>query len=236
MFDNLIESRPQKRNLKQNVSTTILSAVIHTGLVAAALFGTMKTTEFVQALTADTTMVFLQEEEQQQEEEQEQPPVLASLDPPPRGFQTLSAPIDIPTEIPPIDLTQRFDPRDYSGVGVEGGIATGIEGGTGPVDLDQVFIEAVVDEPPMRLSGPQPVYPPLLRDAGIEGTVLVEFIIGADGHPESESVRIISTTNRAFDRSARDVVLGSIYRPGRVRGQAVRVLVRQPISYTIPRR
>jgi TonB family protein len=156
---------------------------------------------------------------------------LATLEPPPKGFQTLAAPIDIPTEIPPIDLKEKFDPRDYSGVGQEGGVATGIVGGTGPVDLNQVFQEAVVDEAPERLAGPTPVYPAMLHEAGIEGTVVFEMVIDTTGHPEVGSFRVVSSSHQLFATAARDAILKSIYRPGRIRGHAVRVLVHQPISF-----
>ena len=76
----------------------------------------------------------------------------------------------------------------------------------------------------------------LLRDAGIEGSVVYEVVIGIDGHPEPESLRLVSSSNKAFERPARDVILGSVFRPGRMRGQPVRVLVRQPIAFQIIRR
>lgn len=236
MFDTLVESKPQKRGMKGVLSSSFMSLAIHTGIVYGAVVATMKGTEIVQELTQDTTMVFITEQQEEQEPEPEpDQPVIASLNPPPKGFQTLVEVTDIPTEIPPVNLSERFDPRDYSGVGIEGGIAEGVEGGTGPVDLETVFVEAVVDEPPIRLSGPPAVYPPLLRDAQIEGYVIIEVVIGVDGHPEPESLRIVESSNKAFERSARDAVLGSVYRPGRMRGQPVRVLVRQPIQFNITR-
>jgi TonB family protein len=189
----------------------------------------------VQQASIDTTLVFLTQQQDKPPEPKPEQPQLASLTPPPQGFQTVVVITEIPTEIPPVNLNERFDPRDYSGVGVEGGIAQGVVGGTGPVptDLAQVYVEAVVDEPPIRLSGPVLQYPPLLKDAGIEGQVIIEVVIGVDGHPEPESFRIIESTNKAFERPARDAVLGSVYRPGRMRGQAVRVLVRQPVVFSI---
>lgn len=236
VFDTLVESRPQKRGVVGFLSSSFTSLTVHTLIIVGAISATMKGAEIIEAATTDTTMVFLTEEQEPEPEPDEPPPPqIASLNPPPKGFQTLVAPVEIPTEIPPVNLNERFDPRDYSGVGVEGGIAEGVEGGTGPVDLEQVFVEAVVDEPPIRLSGPPPVYPPLLRDAQIEGQVIIEVVIGVDGHPEPESLRIIESSNRAFERSARNAVLGSVYRPGRMRGQPVRVLVRQPIQFTIQR-
>jgi len=236
VFDNLVESRPKRRGVKGLLSSSFMSVAIHTGIVYGAVAATMRGTEIIQEITQDTTMLFLiEEQEPEPEPEQPPPPQLATLNPPPKGFQTLTAPVEIPTEIPPVNLNERFDPRDYSGVGVEGGLAEGVEGGTGPVDLDQVFVEAIVDEPPIRLSGPPPVYPPLLKDAQIEGRVIFELVVGVDGHPEEETLKVIESSNRAFERNARAAVLGSVYRPGRMRGMPVRVLIRQPITFTIQR-
>lgn len=236
MFDKLVESNPKNRKLGGVGSSSLTSLVIHGLVIYGAIMATMKGHEVVTQAALDTTLVIFTEEEEKQEEKPEEPQ-LASLTPPPQGFQTVVVVTEIPTEIPPVNLQERFDPRDYSGTGVEGGIAQGIVGGTGPVptDLQQVFVEAVVDEPPIRLSSPPLNYPPLLRDAGIEGQVIIEVVIGTDGHPESETLRVIESTNRAFERPAREVVLGSVFRPGRMRGQAVRVLVRQPIVFSIIR-
>jgi TonB family protein len=96
-----------------------------------------------------------------------------------------------------------------------------------------VFVEAVVDEPPILLSHPPLQYPPLLKDAGIEGKVVYEFVVGVNGHPEEDSFKLIESSQKAFERPAKDLIMGSVYRPGRMRGQPVRVLVRQPVSFTI---
>jgi TonB family protein len=234
VFDKLVESNPKNRKMGGLGSSSVTSLVIHGALIYGAIMATMKGKEIIQQAVADTTLVFLTEDEKPEEEKPEEPQ-LASLTPPPQGFQTVVIVTEIPTEIPPVNLNERFDPRDYSGTGVEGGIATGIAGGTGPVptDLQQVFVEAMVDEPPILLSRPPLQYPPLLKDAGIEGHVIVEVIIGVDGHPERESLRIIESTQRGFDKFARDMVLAALYRPGRMRGQAVRVLVRQPVNFAL---
>ena len=234
MFDNLVESRPKRRGWRGLFGSSFSSFVIHGLLIFGAVKATQKVQDVVQQERMDTLNFFIDEQEEEKPEEPETPQ-LAVLDVPVAlGFQNLDAPIDIPTEIPPVDLNQRFNPADYSGVGVEGGIAAGVAGGQ-TVDLNQVFVEAVVDEPPLRLSGPQLVYPPLLRDAGIQGHVTCEFIVGEDGHPEQGSFRVVESTNRTFERPARDVIMGGVYRPGRIRGQPVRVLVRQTINYTLTR-
>jgi protein TonB len=202
---------------------------------------TISAAEEVEEVIGDTTMIFLTEEEPEPdpepEPEVEAPPIqqVLALEPPPKGFQTLDAPIDIPTEIPPVDFTERFDPRDFSGVGVEGGIFSGVEGGTGIVDFTQTFLETAVDERPERLSGPMPRYPEMLRQAGIEGIVMLEFVIDTSGRVEEGSLKVLQSTNRAFEGPAKDVIRRSLYRPGRVRGTPVRVLVSQQIGFTIQR-
>ena len=235
MFDNLVVSNPKKKK-GRGIPGTLWSLTVHGLLVYLAIVATQKVEQVIEEISSDTTMVFLTEEEPEPEPEPDEPPPqeqIVSLNPPPKGFQTIDAPLDIPTEIPPVDLSERFDPRDFSGVGVEGGIFSGVVGGTGPVDLTQTFSEAAVDERPERLSGPQLRYPEMLRQAGIEGIVVLEFVIDTTGRVEEESIRVLQSANRAFEGPARDVIRRSVYRPGRVRGQAVKVLVQQAINFAI---
>lgn len=239
MFDNLVVSNPKDKGFAQSVSGTLMSTIVHGVLIWGAVNATLSSGEQEEVISDTTLMVFVTEEElePEPEPEEEPPPIqqVLNLEPPPKGFQTLDAPIDIPTEIPPVDFSERFDPRDFSGIGVEGGVYSGVVGGTGPVDFTQTFLETAVDERPERLSGPYPRYPEMLRQAGIEGIVLLEFVIDTSGHVEVETLKVLQSTNRAFEGPAKDVISRSLYRPGRVRGQAVRVLVSQQIGFTIQR-
>lgn len=98
---------------------------------------------------------------------------------------------------------------------------------------DQVLREEMVDERPEILSRPPLDYPPLLRQAGLQGRVIVEAVIDTLGRAEPASLRIIERPNPGFEQSARDYVLHTVFRPARVKGRAVRVLVRIPIDYKI---
>ena len=232
MFDNLIASTPQGGKTKRLAPSVSASVTIHVSLIWLAVVATIKTAEVIDDTASDTTMVFLTQEEQVEEEAPVQETL--EIDAPPEGFQTLIPPIDIPTGIPPIDLSDQFDPRNFTGMGVQGGVFGGVSGG-GPVDFTQTFLEAAVDERPERISGPSPNYPEMLRQAGIEGAVLLEFVIDTSGSVEGESLKVLQSTNRAFEGPAKVVIMGSRYRPGRVRGQAVRVLVSQQIGFAIAR-
>jgi TonB family protein len=173
----------------------------------------------------ETAMVYINQETQKQPETPPPPQLDVQL----KGFQTIVAPTDIPTNIPPVNLQERFDPKDFSGIGVEGGVASGI------VPTGDVFSVDVVQEKPERLAGPPLVYPPLLQQAGIEGTVMVQAIIDTMGRVEAGSIRITQTANPGFNESAKTVVLKSLFRPARVYGKAVRVLIQIPILYSIKR-
>ena len=229
MFDNLIESKPKK---KKSGPQLLASMVAHVLIVGAGVWVTQGAAETVKRILADTTLVFLEPPKDTPPPEDQPPPdVVVAANPPPQGFQVVLPPDAVPQEIPPVDLNQRFDARDFTGRGVEGGIAAGVVGGTGPVEA-QVFLEAQVDDPPSLISqGPQR-YPDVLRAAGIAGRVVVKFVIDTTGHPEPNTIQIVSTPHPGFVPAAREMVSKLIFRPGKVRGQAVAVLVQQSINFT----
>jgi len=158
-----------------------------------------------------------------------------SANPPPKGFQTVVPPDIIPKDIPPVDLNAKpFDPKDFSGKGVEGGISAGIEGGTGPVELGQVFLTSQLDDPAQRISGPPPRYPPVMASAGIAGSVDLQFIIDTTGHVEPGSLKVLAKTHDAFVEPAKEAIQKSIYKPARYKGEPVRQQVQQRVSFTTP--
>lgn len=237
MFENLIESR-KKRNLRSTLGNSMLSIVLHSVLIALAVYATLNAGE-VEREEVRQVDVTVQTQAQEQKKEEPPPPQeqIATVNPPPRGFQTLSIPTNIPVDIPPPSQNVRFDAADFSGVGVEGGIARGVEGGTGPVVTDQPYLEAVVEERPETIANScvQPRYPEILRQAGIEGRVLLEFVIDTLGRAERGSIRVINAAHQLFEAPARETVATCRFRPGRIQGRAVRVRVQIPINFTIAR-
>jgi len=226
VFDHLIESS-RKTDKKGAFGLGFVSLVGHSLIVLGAVVATLTAGQKSDEQTIDTAMVFLNQEEQKKPEET--PPPIVDV-PQLKGFQTIVAPTDIPTNIPPINLQQQFDPKDYTGTGVEGGVGTGIVPSS-----DQVFMESVVEERPELLTRPPLQYPDLLRQAGVQGRVLVQAIIDTLGRAEPASVKVIQSPNPGFDQPAKNLVLKSLFRPARVHGRAVRVLINLPIDFTIKR-
>jgi TonB family protein len=110
---------------------------------------------------------------------------------------------------------------------------------TGPAGIEsassQVFIDQAVDERPEVLSAPQVVYPDVLRQAKIQGRVIVQFILDTLGRAEPASVKVIQSPNPGFDQEAIAYALHTLFRPARVHGRPVRVLMNIPIDFKVKR-
>jgi TonB family protein len=228
VFENLIES---KQKSQRTLGQTILSLLLHGLIIVGAVKATQGVAESIKNRPVDTTMVFLKPPEPPKPPPEQTPPdVIVAANPPPKGFQTVVAPTDIPKDIPPIDLNEKpFDPKDFTGKGVEGGKGTGIEA-TGPVS-GEVFLEAQLDDPVQVISQPQPRYPPVLASAGITGRVEMQFIVDTTGHVEATSFKVTKTTHPAFSEPAREAILKSVFKPAKFKGRPVRQLVQQAVAF-----
>jgi protein TonB len=230
VFDMLIESKKSAAYGGAFGGGTI-SIVLHAVVITAAVYATMHAKEVVRKVqhVYDITL-------QTQEKKEPPPPQqeLATVAAPPKGFQTLAIPTNIPINIPPPSANTSFNAADFSGVGVEGGLARGVVGGTGPViRTDQPYLESVVEERPEMINHPVLHYPEILRQAGIEGHVMVGAIIDTLGRAERGSIVVLSSTNALFDQPSKEAVASSVFRAGRIAGHAVRVRVQIPINFTL---
>ena len=205
----------------------LASLVIHSAVIGGAIFATLSARQTTASTRIDTTLVFLQPQETQRE-----------TPPPPelqvsfKGFQTVTVPAVIPTDIPPVNLQEHFDPKDFSGTGVEGGTATGVT-----PSANQVYSTGEVDQLPALVSGP-PIdrdYPAILRQAGITGRVVLQAVIDTTGRAEPASIQVIQTVNAGFSDPAKRWMAKALFRPARRNGQAVRVLVTQALDYSLGR-
>ncbi|HTT69360.1 MAG TPA: TonB family protein [Gemmatimonadales bacterium] len=98
---------------------------------------------------------------------------------------------------------------------------------------ERVYAEDSVTERPRMLHHPQLAYPDSLKAAGIGGHVLLEAVIDTTGRVDSGSVRTVSSSHPAFEAVARDVVVATTFRPGRLDGRAVAVRVRIPFNFSV---
>src|SRR5438309_4201473 len=99
---------------------------------------------------------------------------------------------------------------------------------------DEVSTESMLDERPVFVSGPPLQYPTLLRQAGIQGRVMVRAIIDTTGRAEPASVQVVESPHPGFNQAARNAVLQARFSHGRFRGRSVRVLIEFPVEFRIP--
>ena len=231
----LVVSNPTKPKLESRSSQTAVAIAVHAAVIGTAMVWTAHAFEPV-STTQDTPVVFLSAANSVQ-------PRLQSLPPPPvptdlkiQGFKTLVAPVVVPTETVAIDLNDRFDPRDYSGVGVEGAAFAGLfgDGSGSEYDANRIWpSSAVTGEPPRLLASPRLVYPAWLQNLGVEGFVVLRFVIDTAGLVEQRTIEVIQATHDGFIEPAKRIVCQSLYRPGRVRGRPVRVLTQVRLNFTL---
>lgn len=217
----LIES--QRTSDGKGVFGGFVSLAVHTAVITGLVYATLSARHNDSRIQFDTTLVMVASPA-----EHPAPPPQPALDFPMKGFQTVVAPVLMPAAIPQLDLQEHFDPRDYSGMGVEGGTASGIAS-----DPDKVWTESLVDEVPLLLAAPAPEYPSLLRLAGTSGRVVLQAIVDTTGRAEAGSIKVVRSPHIGFDQPSRRWMLQALFRPARVHGRPVRVYVSLPIDFTI---
>lgn len=97
----------------------------------------------------------------------------------------------------------------------------------------QVFGVTRVQQKPEVLYTPKVEYPEDLRLNAVEGDVWLEVIVDTTGHAEARTLKILTSDDPLFETEARRVILGARFKPGRVDGKPVRVLVLLPVRFTL---
>src|SRR6476659_9362377 len=235
MFDNLIESRAAKQ---KRAGGMIFSAVLHVALITAAVYGTLQAKDALEKPKAEKVEFVEMKKKDEPPPPKEQPPPppdVVAAPPPPKGFQVLTAPVEIPDVIPDIDLSKKVtDEADFPGKGVAGGVAKGVEGGRAVVQSDQPYFEVQVEKPVVPAPGSaQPRYPDMLRQAGVEGEVLAQFVVDTTGKAEPNSLKILKSSHDMFVQSVKNALPQMKFIPAEVGGRKVKQLVQQPFSFSI---
>lgn len=227
MFSTLLESKPRAQ---RSVGGTLVSIVTHAGVIVLAIQATLHAGEKKHDSTTPVQYAEVQDDAPK-------PPKVRQLQlaPPPKGFQTLTAPVNIPDALPEIDLTRTpTNAGDFTGVGAAGGrdssIVVKVHDGT------QVYFESQVEKPAMSLAGsPAPRYPELLKAAGVEGEVIASFVVDTTGRADLSSFKILKSTNELFGAAVRTALPSMRFLPAEVGGKKVRQLVQEPFVFTIVR-
>lgn len=82
---------------------------------------------------------------------------------------------------------------------------------------------------------PAPVYPSMLRDAGVEGSIAAQFVVDSTGRVAGSSITFLGGGNALFEQSVRRALEAARFSPALVDGRAVRVLMAQTFAFHLCR-
>ncbi len=116
------------------------------------------------------------------------------------------------------------DGEDAGGGGRKGGLGSG---------SDKTYDENTVDRAVEITRKAEPRYPDALKSVGVQGTVVMRWIVGTDGRVESGSIQVVSSPNKLFSDAVRTALLNTRFRPAEAGGQKVRQLVEQPFIFRL---
>ena len=99
---------------------------------------------------------------------------------------------------------------------------------------DEIFV--VVEQMPEMIGGWEALmkdlkYPPLARQAGLEGMVVVKVVIDETGRPLNPEVA--KSVHEILDQAAIEAVLEQRFEPGRQRNRPVRVAMAIPVRFQL---
>jgi protein TonB len=176
MMNTLLESNPRKQ---RTAGGTIFSIVFHSVILFFAIYATARAgiAKDNEKREQKVDFVTMKKEPPPPEVKKEEPPPPKAKKPapvtehnppplppapitPPKGFEVLQTPVNIPTEIPKIDLSAKAtNEGDFSGKGVTGGTESGKEGGAGQVATDKPYMDYLVEKQVEPISGTNVEYP-----------------------------------------------------------------------------
>lgn len=227
MFTNLLES---KAKTQRSVGGSFVSLVTHAGLIVLAIQATLHAGQ--RRDERETKVEFAEVKR-----DEPVPPKVREVRvaAPPRGFQTLSAPVNIPDALAEIDLSRKpTNELDWIGKGAPGGHDSGVVV-TLPAN-NYIYFESQVEKSVMAEPGsPAPRYPEVLKAAGVEGEVEVSFVVDTTGRADPMSLRILKSTHGLFDAAVRSALPGMRFMPAEVGGRKVKQQVQQPFVFRIIR-
>lgn len=140
--------------------------------------------------------------------------------------------VDLPSVVPVNAFTQPIQPPPPPGLQANKGAITipvtrpGANFGKG---ISNLFNIGDLDQQPVARVRPAPTYPYDMRRAGINGTVVVEFIINTDG--DVIQTQVVRSSHREFEMPALQAVQKWKFKPGRKGGRVVNVRASQLLEF-----
>jgi TonB family C-terminal domain len=234
MFTTLVESRAAR---SRRIGGTVVSAVIHGGLIAAAVLLTLPQRGDATPKPTPPEVFWVP---LPHHDAPAAPQTTSSGSKTNAGPQIQAPHLSFdPGDIKPVDIqTGPLVPEpDALGRGgipstnpFAGGGTTGLGGAGGAWESNQV------DRSPAVLGKAlEPRYPAPLHSAGIEGRVIVQFVVDTLGRAEPAEITVMQTSHPAFADAVLEILPRYRFTPGEAAGRKVRTRVQMPFEFTLTR-
>ena len=95
------------------------------------------------------------------------------------------------------------------------------------------YFEFQVEQPARLLNTVQPSYPAALRQAGVSGSVMAQFVVDTTGLAEVSTFRVLESTDPLFTAAVRNALPKMRFEPAQVDGHKVRQLMQVPFNFAL---
>jgi periplasmic protein TonB len=234
MFGTLLESRAKR---ERGTRGTVVSVALHAGLIVLAAAATARATTAPDE-KPDEPLIFVDARPPKVP-----PPELPTAEASEGGpiapitvtAPPLVPPIDIPSHLPAVDLSvPETRAEDFAGGTRRAGERPAGSSTAGTVG-DPMFVFQV-DRPVVPAGGCAPRFPEILKSANVEGEVLAQFTVDAEGRVVDGTFKPLKSTHDLFTQAVRACLGGMRFVPAEAGGQKVAQLVQQPFVFALERR
>jgi TonB family protein len=230
MFTTLLESRAQRA---RRTHSTVVSLVLHSAVIAMAVAVTRPTLSAAHEDPMEKPTIWVDVLPTPPETQLRRATTTTTAHPIP-DIPRIDPPTFVPKDLPPIDATGPVIPDDRLIIGrplstdrFVGGPSTGMPSGS-------IVDETLVDRAPRLLGDAKPPqYPSLLRQSGVTGQVVVQFVVDTLGRAETEGVQIVEASHTLFADAVRAALTSYRFSAGEAAGHKVRTRVQLPFTFSL---
>ena len=229
MLDRLLESKQTRERAR---GSAIVSITAHTALIAAAVYATaqarVQPTRLSYVVPADYFPRISHATQRTQ--------ITAPRPKPIDGQRPIYVEPTLATKFISIDVTGVLSkPSDFGAARISSGGSIGTSDSASGSSGEPLSAEQVEKQVAVIAGNAPPRYPEALRQAGVEGRVIAEFVVNELGRTEEASIRFVQSDNHLFEDAVRLALRRMRFIPAEVGARKVRQLVEMPFVFTLAR-
>jgi periplasmic protein TonB len=234
MLRTLFESKSAERRITFG---TAASVAVHLILIGAAAFVTTAAAKIDDSPEKPTKLIYVKPMSHVAVSRTSRQTTTPRNALPSQLPRSVSVSVDIPTSLPALTASLAVaGPSDFPATATSFG-PTGSDTITAnSSNARRAYDVHEVERAAYALGGNAgPQYPSALRSAGLEGQVVVQFIVNTDGRADAGSIRVVSATNDLFSAAVQRALPKMRFAPALIGRKAVPQFVQQLFVFKLDR-